>query len=132
LFEFDNPLTESADFVGSGKAGVVEDLFAEDFGQPLAERGVLVSESFVVCAEVGEVGQQRPAVHAGCWTGGVRVRLRGRGFARAGPWWRYRSERSTPGTGDGRDGDPVVVGAESVEGVEDFSGVGGCCRCGGR
>jgi len=25
-------LTESADFVGSGEAGVVEDLFAEDFG----------------------------------------------------------------------------------------------------
>jgi hypothetical protein len=32
LFEFDNPLTESADFVGSGEAGVVDDLFAEDFG----------------------------------------------------------------------------------------------------
>jgi len=58
LFEFGNPLTESADFVGSGEAGVVEDLFAEDFGQPLAELGVVVSESFVVCAQVGEVGQQ--------------------------------------------------------------------------
>jgi hypothetical protein len=32
LFEFGNPLTESADFVGSGGAGVVEDLFADDFG----------------------------------------------------------------------------------------------------
>jgi hypothetical protein len=38
---------------------VVEDLFAEDFGEPLAELGVLVAESFVVCAEVGGVGQQR-------------------------------------------------------------------------
>jgi hypothetical protein len=65
LFEFDNPRTESADFVGSGEAGVVEDLFAEDFGQSLAELAVLVSESFVVCAEVGEVGQQRPAAGAG-------------------------------------------------------------------
>ena len=37
LFEFGNPLTESADFVGSGEASVVEDLFAEDFGQSLAE-----------------------------------------------------------------------------------------------
>jgi hypothetical protein len=32
LFEFGNTLTESADFVGSGEAGLVEDLFAEDFG----------------------------------------------------------------------------------------------------
>ena len=58
LFEFGDALTESADFVGSGEAGVVEDLFAEDFGQPLAELGVVVAESFVVCAQVGEVGQQ--------------------------------------------------------------------------
>jgi hypothetical protein len=39
LFEFGNPLPESADFVGSREAGV-EDLFAEDFGQALAELGV--------------------------------------------------------------------------------------------
>jgi hypothetical protein len=32
LFEFGNTHTESADFVGSGEASVVEDLFAEDFG----------------------------------------------------------------------------------------------------
>jgi hypothetical protein len=32
LFEFGDALTEGADFVGSGEAGVVEDLFAEDFG----------------------------------------------------------------------------------------------------
>ena len=32
LFEFGDALTESADFVGSGEAGLVEDLFAEDFG----------------------------------------------------------------------------------------------------
>ena len=31
LFEFGDPLTEGADFVGSGEAGVVEDLFSEDF-----------------------------------------------------------------------------------------------------
>ena len=58
LFEFGDAFAEGADFVGSGEAGVVEDLFAEDFGQPLGELGVLVAESFVVCAEVGEVGQQ--------------------------------------------------------------------------
>jgi hypothetical protein len=58
LFEFGSALTESADFVGSGEASVVEDLFAEDFGQPLAELGVVVAESLVVCAQVGEVGQQ--------------------------------------------------------------------------
>jgi len=32
LFKFGDPLTEGADFVGSGEAGVVEDPFAEDFG----------------------------------------------------------------------------------------------------
>ena len=31
VFEFGDPLTEGADFVGSGEAGVVEDLFSEDF-----------------------------------------------------------------------------------------------------
>src|SRR6201999_1603151 len=32
LCEVGNARPESADFVGSGEAGVVEDLFAEDFG----------------------------------------------------------------------------------------------------
>jgi hypothetical protein len=32
LFEFGDPLPDGADFVGSREAGVVEDLFAEDFG----------------------------------------------------------------------------------------------------
>ena len=32
LFELGNALPESAGFVGAGEAGVVEDLFAEDFG----------------------------------------------------------------------------------------------------
>ena len=77
LFEFGNTLTESADFVGSGEASLVEDLFAEDFRQPLAELGVVVSESFVVCAQVGEVGQQRPVAGAGARRGWVRVRRRG-------------------------------------------------------
>jgi hypothetical protein len=36
LFEFGNTLTESADFVGSRDAGVVEDLFAEDFSRSLS------------------------------------------------------------------------------------------------
>ena len=36
--------------VGSGESGVVDDLCAKDFGQPLGELGVLVSESFVVFA----------------------------------------------------------------------------------
>jgi hypothetical protein len=50
LFEFGDSLTEGADFVGSGESGVVDDLCAKDFGQPLGELGVLVSESFVVFA----------------------------------------------------------------------------------
>ena len=58
LFEFGDAFAEGAGFVGAGEAGVVEDLFAEDFGQPLGELGVLVAEAFVVCAQVGEVGQQ--------------------------------------------------------------------------
>jgi len=32
LFEFGNAFPKSADLVGWGEAGVVEDLFAEDFG----------------------------------------------------------------------------------------------------
>jgi len=32
LFEFGNAFPKSADLVGPGEAGVVEDLFAEDFG----------------------------------------------------------------------------------------------------
>ena len=50
LFEFGDSLTEGADFVGSGESGVVDDLCAKDFGQPLGQLGVLVSESFVVFA----------------------------------------------------------------------------------
>jgi hypothetical protein len=50
LFEFGDSLMEGADFVGSGESGVVDDLCAKDFGQPLGELGVLVSESFVVFA----------------------------------------------------------------------------------
>ena len=95
LFEFGNTLTESADFVGSGEASLVEDLFAEDFGQPLAELGVVVAESFVVCAQVGEVGQQRPwlvRVLAGLGSGSA---ARARIWERRS-WWRYRNERSTP------------------------------------
>ena len=34
LFEFGDAFPEGAGFVGAGEAGVVEDLFAEDFGQP--------------------------------------------------------------------------------------------------
>ena len=63
LFEFGD--LEGAGFVGAGEAGVVEDLFAEDFGQPLGELGVLVAEALVVFTEVGQVGQQRPAADAG-------------------------------------------------------------------
>src|SRR6476469_7144264 len=45
LFEFGDSLMEGADFV-SGESGVVDDdLCAKDFGQPLGELGVLVSES---------------------------------------------------------------------------------------
>jgi hypothetical protein len=58
LFEFGDAFLEGAGFVGAGEASVVEDLFAEGFGQPLGELGVLVAESFVVCAQVGEVGQE--------------------------------------------------------------------------
>jgi hypothetical protein len=36
-------------------------------------------------------------------------------------WWRYRNERSTPGAGDRGDGYLVAVGAESVEGIDDFA-----------
>jgi len=50
LFEFGDSLTEGADCVSSGESGVVADLCAKDFGQPLGELGVLVSESFVVFA----------------------------------------------------------------------------------
>ena len=65
LFEFGDAFPEGAGFVGAGEAGVVEDLFAEDFGQPLGELGVLVAEAFVVFTEIGEVGQQRPSADAG-------------------------------------------------------------------
>jgi hypothetical protein len=77
LFEFGDSFAEGAGFVGAGEAGVVEDLFAEDFGQPLGELGVLMAEAFVVCAEVGEVGQQRPAADAGA--GRVRFGFGGEG-----------------------------------------------------
>jgi hypothetical protein len=64
LFEFGDAFAEGAGFVGAGEPGVVEDLFAEDFGQPLGELGVLVAEAFVVFTEVGEVGQQRSSADA--------------------------------------------------------------------
>ena len=96
LFEFGDAFPESAGFVGAGEAGVVEDLFAEDFGQPLGELGVLVAEAFVVFTEVGEVGQQRPSADAGAGRVAVRVRRRGRGSGSAGRGGDDRNERSTP------------------------------------
>jgi hypothetical protein len=80
LFEFGDSFLEGAGFVGAGEAGVVEDLFAEDFGQPLAELGVVVSESFVVCAQVGEVGQQRPVAGAGARRVGFGFSSEGEGL----------------------------------------------------
>jgi len=45
LFEFGDSLTEGAGFVGSGESGVVDDLCAKDFGQPLGELGEMHSVS---------------------------------------------------------------------------------------
>jgi hypothetical protein len=39
LFEFGDAFAEGAGFVGAGEAGVVEDLFAEDFGLGLTPFG---------------------------------------------------------------------------------------------
>ena len=121
LFEFGDAFPEGADFVGSGEAGVVEDLFAEDFGQPLGELGVLVAESFVVCAEVGEVGQQRPAADAGA--GRVRFGFGGEGEDLGAQVVVAIQERAIDARGpsDRGDGDLVAVGAESVEGIDDFA-----------
>jgi hypothetical protein len=77
LFEFGDEFPEGAGFVGAGEAGVVEDLFTEDFGQPLGELGVLMAQAFVVFTEVGEVGQQRPVADAGA--GRVRFGFGGEG-----------------------------------------------------
>src|SRR5258705_8715820 len=121
LFEVGNTLTESADFVGSRDAGVVEDLFAEDFGQPLAELGVLVAQSFVVCAQVGEVGQQRAVAGAGA--GRVKFGFGGQGEdLRAQVVVAIQKRAVDAGrAGDRGDGDLVAGGAESVEGIEDFA-----------
>ena len=37
LFEFGHSLAQSGDFVGSGEAGLMEDLFAVHFGEPFGE-----------------------------------------------------------------------------------------------
>jgi len=65
LFEFGYSLPQSGDFVGSGKADVVEDLFGVHFGEPFSRRGVPMPESLVVLAQVGQVGLQRPSANAG-------------------------------------------------------------------
>jgi hypothetical protein len=121
LFEFGNTRTERADFVGSGEAGLVEDLFAEDFGQPLAELGVVVSESFVVCAQVGEVGQQRPVAGAGARR--VRFGFGGQGEDLGAQVVVAIQKRPVDAgcAGDRGDGDLVAGGAASVEGIEDFA-----------
>ena len=110
LFEFGDAFAEGAGFVGAGEAGVVEDLFAEDFGQPLGEFGVLVAEAFVVFTEVGEVGQQRPSADAGAGRvpgsgSAARARI---GSVRS--WWRYRNRAiDARGASHRRDGDLVAV-----------------------
>ena len=120
LFEFGDVFPEGAGFVGAGEAGVVEDLFAEDFGQPLGEFGVLVAQAFVVFTEVGEVGQQRPSADVGA--GRVRFGFGGQGEDLGAQVVVAIQKRAIDpgGASDRRDGDLVAVGAESVEGIEDF------------
>ena len=117
LFEFGDSFLEGAGFVGAGEAGVVEDLFAEDFGQPLGELGVLMAEAFVVCAQVGEVGQQRTTADAGA--GRVRFGFGGEGEDLGAQVVVAIQERAIDARGpsDRGDGDLVAVGAESVEGA---------------
>jgi len=121
LFEFGDSFLEGAGFVGAGEAGVVEDLFAEDFGQPLGELGVLMAEAFVVCAQVGEVGQQRTTADAGA--GRVRFGFGGEGEDLGAQVVVAIQERAIDARGpsDRGDGDLVAVGAESVEGIDDFA-----------
>ena len=121
LFEFGDAFAEGAGFVGAGEAGVVEDLFAEDFGQPLGELGVLLAEAFVVFTEVGEVGQQRPSADAGA--GRVRFGFGGEGEDLGAQVVVAIQERAVDpgGASHRRDGDLVAAGAESVEGLEDFA-----------
>ena len=63
----------------------MEDLFAEHFGEPVGELGVLAAEPLVVFAEVGQVGQQGLLAGAGADDGG------GLGSAAAAWIWARRS-----------------------------------------
>jgi hypothetical protein len=65
LFEFGYSLAHSGDFVGSGKADVVEHLFAVHFAEPFSRLSVPMPESLVVRAQGGQLGQQRPSANAG-------------------------------------------------------------------
>ena len=78
LLKFGDSVPQVGDFASWGEAGIVEDLFAEHFGESFGELGVLVTKAFVVCTEIGQVGQQRPPAGAG-------AARRGRfGFVRSG------------------------------------------------
>jgi len=65
LLKFGDSFPQVFDFIGWGETGVVEDLFAEHFGESFGELGVLVTKAFVVCTEVGQVGLQRASAGAG-------------------------------------------------------------------
>ena len=74
-------------FVGASEAAGLEDLFAEDFGQPGGEVGVLLAEPLVLVSEVGQVGEQglpAAAVEAGLVSGAA---ARAWIWARRS-WWR--------------------------------------------
>ena len=95
LFEFGDPLTESADFVGSGEAGVVEDLFAEDFDSRSLSL-VFRCRSRSLCARrlARSASSDRWLVRVlGGWGSGSAARAR---IWERRSWWRYRNERSTP------------------------------------
>src|SRR5258705_4636131 len=79
-----------------------------------------MAEAFVVCAQVGEVGQQRPTADAGA--GRVRFGFGGEGEDLGAQVVVAIQERAIDARGpsDRGDGDLVAVGAESVEGIDDF------------
>src|SRR5258705_7646475 len=80
-----------------------------------------MAEAFVVCAQVGEVGQQRPTADAGA--GRVRFGFGGEGEDLGAQVVVAIQERAIDagGPSDRGDGDPVAAGAESVEGIDDFA-----------
>jgi hypothetical protein len=121
LFEFGDAIPQGAGFVGVGETGGAEDLFPQQLGQSLRQFGVLVAQAFVVRAQVGEVGQQRPSADAGAG----RVRF-GFGAQREDLGAQVvvaiqKRAVDARGPSDRRDGDLVAVGAEWVEGIDDLA-----------